>query len=76
MEDKVITRLKKWGGSYGLRVPFRFMQHLHIVEDTPLEITVNNGCLMIRPIHINETKCTIPENFEFKMRKRGELNND
>jgi antitoxin MazE len=39
----------KWGNSLGLRLPKPIVEQLGVKEGTELDLTVENGCLVIQP---------------------------
>jgi antitoxin MazE len=44
------TQVKKWGNSLALRIPKPMAEQLAIKTDTEVEILVEDGQLMIRPL--------------------------
>ncbi len=63
-----ITRIQKWGNSYGLRIPKSILEELELKPDTRLEIRQEEGKIIIIPIrpskvNLNELlKQITPEN--------------
>ena len=45
-----ITRIQKWGNSYGLRIPKNIMDAMALKPDSRLEIREEQGKLIITPI--------------------------
>ncbi len=45
-----ITRIQKWGNSYGLRIPKSILEELELSPDTRLEIRQEDGKIIISPI--------------------------
>ncbi len=45
-----LTRLQKWGNSYGLRIPKAIIDELALGPDTHLEIRQEQGKIIITPI--------------------------
>lgn len=45
------TRFAKWGNSLALRIPASFAQQIAVNEGVAADISVENGCLIVRPIH-------------------------
>ena len=43
------TKIKKWGNSLGIRIPKNFAQEAGIQEDSEVDLTVEDGELVIRP---------------------------
>ncbi len=46
-----ITRIQKWGNSYGLRIPKNILEELGLNPDSRLEIRQEEGKIIITPIH-------------------------
>ena len=46
----MVTRVRKWGNSLGLRIPRAFAAEAGVAEDSPVELSVENGTLLIRPV--------------------------
>lgn len=44
------TQVKKWGNSLALRIPKAFAEEIAISSDSPVEISVVDGTLVIVPI--------------------------
>ena len=44
------ARFSKWGNSLALRIPASFAQELSVGEGAIADISVQNGCLLIRPV--------------------------
>lgn len=43
------SRVMKWGNSLGVRIPHSIAKDLGIKENTPVEISVEDDCLTVRP---------------------------
>jgi antitoxin MazE len=43
------TRVQKWGNSLAVRVPKPFADGLGLREDSPVEITLETGAIIVRP---------------------------
>jgi antitoxin MazE len=43
------TRIAKWGNSLGLRLPRSVAREVRVDEGDTVEVTVDNGALVIRP---------------------------
>ena len=43
------TQVQKWGNSLALRIPKAFAADLGLAQDTPVELTLEDGNLVIRP---------------------------
>jgi antitoxin MazE len=44
------TRIGRWGHSLALRIPHALVQEAHLVEGTPVELTVTDGRLVVTPV--------------------------
>lgn len=44
------TRVRKWGNSLALRIPKSFAAEAGIAEETPVELSVVKGKLVIQPL--------------------------
>jgi len=54
-----ITRIKKWGNSFGIRIPKEKMEELGIRPDEMVEIHSESGHLTITPVQ--KSKYTLDE---------------
>jgi len=43
------TQLSKWGNSLGLRLPKAVAREVHLGEGDTVEVSVDNGTIVIRP---------------------------
>jgi antitoxin MazE len=43
------TQVRKWGNSLAVRIPKAFAEDLRLTQDSPVELSIVDGCLMIRP---------------------------
>jgi antitoxin MazE len=43
------TRIQKWGNSLAVRIPKSFAEGLRFGENSPAEITLEEGAILIRP---------------------------
>ena len=43
------VKIKKWGNSYGVRLPKKILDLLHLKEESQLELEIHNGKLIITP---------------------------
>lgn len=43
------TRIQKWGNSLALRIPKAFAIDAHLEDDTLVEVTLEEGRLVVRP---------------------------
>ncbi len=46
----MVTRVQKWGNSLGLRIPKAFAAEAKVGEGSPVELSVENGALLVRPV--------------------------
>ena len=44
------TTVQKWGNSLGLRIPKAFAEEASVEAGTPVDLSVSNGDLIIRPL--------------------------
>ena len=44
------TQVKKWGNSLALRIPKAFAEEIAISSDSPVEISIVDGALVVTPI--------------------------
>ncbi|MGE5551796.1 MAG: AbrB/MazE/SpoVT family DNA-binding domain-containing protein [Bacteroidota bacterium] len=44
------ARIQKWGNSLALRIPKPFAAEIGVVDDSPVEIELHDGKLVISPI--------------------------
>ncbi len=45
-----MTRVKRWGNSYGIRIPKHLLDELGIKADSQVEITQDEGKIVLTPI--------------------------
>jgi antitoxin MazE len=50
------TKIQKWGNSMGLRIPKSLAEELRIAAGSSVEIKVENGRIIIRPIRSPDYK--------------------
>jgi antitoxin MazE len=43
------TRVQRWGNSLAVRIPKAFAAEVGLADDTPVEIKVNHGALIVEP---------------------------
>lgn len=46
----MLTRVQKWGNSVALRIPKAFVEEMNIAADTAVEITLEEGRLVVTPV--------------------------
>ena len=44
------TRVQKWGNSLALRIPKSFAEEVGLLNDSPVEVSLTNGKLVVVPI--------------------------
>ena len=44
------TKTQKWGNSLALRIPRAFAREVHLVQDAPVELSVEDGRIVIVPV--------------------------
>ena len=44
------TRVQKWGNSLALRIPKSFATEIKLAQDTPVEVSVKDGTLVVAPL--------------------------
>lgn len=57
----MVTKLTKWGNSLAIRVPGKFIKEINLKENENLEITNENGNLLIKPIIKKKLRMTMEE---------------
>ena len=45
------NKVKKWGNSLGIRIPQNIAREAQVDYDTPINILVDNGRIIITPLH-------------------------
>ena len=45
----MLTKIVKWGNSLGLRIPKSFAEEVQVSDGSTVELTMENGRLVIRP---------------------------
>lgn len=50
MENKIMNKVvvRRWGNSHGIRIPKDYMEMLHINENEPVEMSVEDNVITIR----------------------------
>jgi antitoxin MazE len=44
------VRIQKWGNSLALRIPKAFAVEVHLTPDTPVDVSVVDGKLVVEPV--------------------------
>jgi len=47
----MLTKVQKWGNSMALRIPKAFADEMQITTETAVELTIEDGKLVINPVH-------------------------
>ena len=55
------AQLKKWGNSLAIRVPTGFLAELDLSENSTVDLSVDNGKLIIVPVQRRRWKYSIEE---------------
>ncbi|MCL2318600.1 MAG: AbrB/MazE/SpoVT family DNA-binding domain-containing protein [Treponema sp.] len=55
----------KWGNSHGIRLPKAFLNSINIAENDPVDITLENGKIIIKKTEIKKHKTLKQRLFEF-----------
>ncbi|PZO12531.1 MAG: AbrB/MazE/SpoVT family DNA-binding domain-containing protein [Leptolyngbya foveolarum] len=63
------VRVKKWGNSIGLRIPYKLAEKLNIGEDSIVELTASLDTITIKKkqnkFTLDEILASIPEDFRY-----------
>jgi antitoxin MazE len=46
----MLTKVQKWGNSIALRIPKSFADEIRIAADSPVELTIEAGKLIVVPV--------------------------
>lgn len=46
----MVTKIRKWGNSLGLRIPKAFVEEAAVAEGSEVDISFSEGQIVIRPI--------------------------
>jgi antitoxin MazE len=49
-EGRMLTRVRRWGNSLGLRIPRSFAAETGVRDGSTVDLTVENGDLRVRPV--------------------------
>ena len=47
------TNIQKWGNSLALRIPKPFAEEMHLAENTPVELSIVDGKVVISPLDMS-----------------------
>jgi antitoxin ChpS len=56
-----ITRLRKVGGSTVVAIPPALLDELHLAPESSVDLTVENGRLVVQPARASRTRYTLAE---------------
>jgi antitoxin MazE len=59
------TTIVKWGNSQGIRIPKVFLKNIHIEENDPVDVTLENEKIVIKKIYVKGHKTTRERLVEF-----------
>lgn len=48
------TKVQKWGNSLGVRVPRSLAAEAQVQEGTPVDLSVEDGRLLVRPLRVRK----------------------
>lgn len=46
----MLTKVRKWGNSLGLRIPKAFAEEALVAEGTTVDVSVSEGRIVVRPV--------------------------
>ena len=50
------TKVVKWGNSHGIRLPKAFLKSINIVENDPVNVTLDNEKIIIQKVETKKRK--------------------
>ena len=59
------TSVVKWGNSHGIRLPKAFLKSINIMENDPVDVTLDNEKIIIKKIETKQRKRLEQRLFEF-----------
>jgi antitoxin MazE len=59
------TTVVKWGNSHGIRIPKAFLQNIHIKENDPVDVILENKRIISTKKNVKEHKTTRERLTEF-----------
>jgi len=65
MEVFMQTSVVKWGNSHGIRLPKAFLKSINIMENDPVDVTLDNEKIIITKIETKQRKRLEQRLFEF-----------
>ncbi len=57
----MLSKVQKWGNSQGIRIPKHLLEHSRIKIGEDVDITVQEGKIVIEPTHVTRGKYDINE---------------
>lgn len=72
----MVTTLKKLGNSQALLLQKPILEALNITEDTPLQLTISGGSLVVTPAHLGFGKERVKEMMSKLRPKYGKILKD
>lgn len=64
------TRIQKWGNSLAVRIPRPFAEETQLQEDSPVDISLRNGKLVVVPLVSDRSLDDLVEGITAKNRHR------
>jgi len=58
---KMITRITRWGNSLAIRLPNKYIKQTRFKENEDLEMILENGLIILKPIEKKRTRMTMDE---------------
>ena len=57
----MLTKVQKWGNSVALRIPKAFVEEMRMTVDTAVEMSIEDGKLVISPVEREGDRCEEPD---------------
>lgn len=57
------TSIVKWGNSQGIRLPKHLLESANLTDNDIVEVTAQNGRIIIKKVHVKKQHKTIQERF-------------
>ncbi len=76
------THIQKWGNSLALRIPQAFATEVGLSQNTPVELTLEEGRIVIKPIQADSYRLEdllegiTPDNLHGEVTTGGQLGNE
>lgn len=58
MKIQMMTRVRRWGNSLGLRLPKGAAQEAGVVDGSPVDVRVEGGSIVVRPVQPRRYRLT------------------